>query len=150
MLAHHRKPVYLSLSSTDLPIWSTIETTAVLYQKDAQRFHLLLNQNTSTQQETCRKELTWLEITPTRVIMTTQGHGKLSYRHFWEQDSYGISRYWLNTQHTKNLSSLRFRNYTSSLKLDGNTLPESLRVEYELWSGKVQLGCYVMRLDISN
>ncbi|MCC5626216.1 hypothetical protein LC574_35190, partial [Nostoc sp. CHAB 5715] len=42
MLTHHRKPVCLSLISTDLPIWSVVETAATLYQKDTDRFHLLL------------------------------------------------------------------------------------------------------------
>ncbi len=43
MLTHQRKPVCLSLISTDLPVQSVVETTATLYQKDSQRFHLLLN-----------------------------------------------------------------------------------------------------------
>ena len=42
MLTHHRKPVCLSLISTDLPIWSVVETAGTLYQKDTDRFHLLL------------------------------------------------------------------------------------------------------------
>ena len=42
MLTHHRKPVLLSLISTDLPVWSVLETAATLYQKDKDRFHLLL------------------------------------------------------------------------------------------------------------
>ncbi len=44
MLTHHRRPVCLSLISTDLPILSTLETAATLYQKDLDRFHLLLHQ----------------------------------------------------------------------------------------------------------
>ena len=43
MLTHQRKPVCLSLISTDLPVQSVVETAATLYQKDSQRFHLLLN-----------------------------------------------------------------------------------------------------------
>ncbi|MDB9356167.1 hypothetical protein PN486_07935, partial [Nodularia spumigena CS-587/03] len=42
MLTHHRKPVCLSLISTDLPFWSVVETAGTLYQKDTDRFHLLL------------------------------------------------------------------------------------------------------------
>jgi hypothetical protein len=40
MLTHHRLPVCLSLISTDLPILSTIETAATLYQQEQGRFHL--------------------------------------------------------------------------------------------------------------
>ncbi|MFN9736355.1 MAG: hypothetical protein ACK544_21260 [Microcystis sp.] len=39
MLAHDRRPVSLCLLSTDLPILSTLETAATLYQKDRHRFH---------------------------------------------------------------------------------------------------------------
>ncbi len=42
MLTHHHKPVCLSIISTDLPVWSVVETPATLYQKDTEKFHLLL------------------------------------------------------------------------------------------------------------
>jgi len=158
MLTHHRRPVCLSLISTDLPIWSTVETAATLYQKDEQRFHLLLKDaelptsemDVATTQSSLapNSRLLWLELSPYRVIMTMQGNGKSGYRHFWEEGVYGITRYWLHSATERNNGSLRLRNFTRSLKLSGYPLPESLRLEYELWADQVQLGCYILNLEI--
>lgn len=156
MLTHHRRPICLSLISTDLPICSSIETAATLYQKDKQRFHLLFYQSENTQPDSqtlkdpakTNENLLWLEISPYRAIMTMQGKEKLAYRHFWEQGVYGMSRYWLNSQESQVSNSLRLRNYTRSLQLEGFPLPTHFRVEYELWSEKVQLGHYILHLEI--
>jgi hypothetical protein len=161
MLTHHRRPVCLSLVSTDLPLWSVIETAATLYQKDQERFHLLLTEPPIQDWEpnaadpvgqagksTPPPRLLWLEISPYRVIMTMQGNGKLSYRHFWEQGLYSISRYWLQSEQSTQSGQLHLRNFTRSLILKGKPLPEYLRVEYELWSEKVQLGRYVLSVEI--
>lgn len=171
MLTHHRKPVCLSFVSTDLPIWSVVETAATLYQKDQERFHLLLTepmiQDRAIAVEatdapvsavaapghevfppTPSPRLLWLEISPYRVIMTMQGNGRFSYRHFWEQGVYGLSRYWLQSDLSSGSGQMRLRNFTRSLKLEGKALPHRLRIEYELWSEKVQLGAYVMNLEI--
>ena len=160
MLTHRRRPVCLSLVSTDLPIWSSVETAATLYQKDFERFHLLLSEptisdweppaetasQTTSLQETPR--LLWLEISPYRVVMTMQGNGKLSYRHLWERGVYGVSRYWMQSETLQGNASLRLRNYTRTLRLTGSPLPQQLRIEYELWSEKVPLGQYVLSLEI--
>jgi|SRR4028118_79396 hypothetical protein len=161
MLTHHRRPVRLSLVSTDLPVWYTVETAATLYQKDQERFHLLLSEPSLPEWE---PELTttgdtnqpksetlrhlWLEISPYRVIMTMQENGRLSYRHLWEKGVYGISRYWLQNDSLQGHESLRLRNYTLGLKLEGHPLPQHLQLEYELWSERVQLGRYVLNLQI--
>ncbi|MEB3337385.1 MAG: hypothetical protein VKJ46_07990 [Leptolyngbyaceae bacterium] len=170
MLTHHRKPVCLSLVSTDLPVWSVVEAAGTLYQKDKERFHLLLTEPT-VQDHLPQREaldptevtttevitngtpssaprLLWLEISPYRVIMTMQGSTQFSYRHFWEQGVYGLSRYWLQSESLVNNGQLRLRNFTRRLTLQSGSLPEYLRVEYELWSDKVQLGCYVLNLEI--
>jgi hypothetical protein len=161
MLTHHRLPVCFSLVSTDLPVWSTVETAATLYQKDRERFHLLLSEpippewqpeltatgNTNPQKANALR-LLWMEISPYRVIMTMQGNGKLSYRHLWEKGVYGINRYWLQGDTLQGYQVFRLRNYTRSLKLEGRPLPQHLRLEYELWSEKVQLGRYILNLDI--
>jgi hypothetical protein len=151
MLTHHRRPICLSLFSTDLPIFSTIEAAATLYQKDRQRFHLLFYQSDRPQQAIPSQEngnLLWLEISPYRAIMTMQGKDRLAYRHYWEEGVYGISRYWLNSSEIQDGQSLRLRNYTRSLQLEGSPLPKYLRVEYELWSKQIQLGHYVLHLEI--
>ena len=177
MLTHHRKPVLLSLISTDLPVWSVLETAATLYQKDKDRFHLLLTAppvkssevaNPLSQEDTRvfnkrdfgrphqethvpnGPRILWLEISSYRVVMTMQGNAQLSYRHFWEQGVYGVSRYWLPTESLQPYNPIRLRNFTRSLKLNGHPLPEHLRVEYELWAGKVQLGCYILNLEIKH
>ena len=161
MLAHNCNTVYLSLLSINLPLWHIIESKASLYQRDRDKFHLLLNQESSlpssslleNKEETdlinsSQQQLLWLEISPYRVIMTMQSQGKLSYRHFWEKGVYGTSRYWLNDDPPEKSGSLRLRNFTRYLKLEGQPFPTSLQIEYELWSAKLQLGCYVLHLDI--
>jgi hypothetical protein len=167
MLTHHRKPVSLSLVSTDLPVWSVVETAATLYQKDRDRFHLLLTtppvKNCKTESDRDRQKdlsqelsnavltnprVLWLEISPYRVIMTMQGNNQLSYRHFWEQGVYGITRYWLPGEPIQQNDPIRLRNFTRNLKLDGHPFPQHLRVEYELWTGELQLGNYILQLDI--
>jgi hypothetical protein len=159
MLTHHCLPVCLSWLSTDLPVLSSVETNGTLYQKDSQRFHLLLNQldlpisvaDLQILPATDNlNQLLWLEISPYRVIMTMQGRGKFAYRHFWEQGIYGVSRYWLNGDSPEQTSSFRLQNYTRSLTLQGGFLPEYLRVEYELWTHQTRLGNYVLHLEVYN
>jgi hypothetical protein len=161
MLTHHRKPVCLSLLSTDLAVWSVIETAATVYQKDKDRFHILLTEpaiydiatptsipEVPTLPAAKTSRLLWLEISPYRAIMTMQGNGQFSYRHLWERGMYGISRFWLQGDSLGSNSQIRLRNYTRSLTLTGKPLPEHLRLEYELWSDKVQLGRYILNLEI--
>jgi len=168
MLTHHRKPVCLSLISTDLPVWSVVETAGTLYQKDTDRFHLLLTAppliscevaNSLNLEDTLPQKrsnvpssprILWLEISPYRVIMTMQGNAQVSYRHFWEQGVYGISRYWLPTESWQPKEPIRLRNFTSAMLLSGHPLPEHLRIEYELWAEKVQLGRYILNLEIKH
>ena len=157
MLINRHQTVSLSFISTDLPVWTVIEATASLYQKDQERFHLLLNQQnlpysiSTDNQNRFNQGLFWLEITPYRVLLTMQSNNKLSYRHFWEKGIYGVSRYCLNTNSDESAKSLRFRNFTRHLKVeqDLNNYPKSVRIEYEMWSEKTNLGCYILHLDIS-
>ncbi|MGK7889248.1 MAG: hypothetical protein AB4042_07930 [Leptolyngbyaceae cyanobacterium] len=92
--------------------------------------------------------LLWLEISPYRVTMTMQGNGRFSYRHSWEQGTYGSNRYWLQGDHLEQSGQIKLRNFTRSLALTGGENPERLRLEYELWSQTLCLGHYVMSLDI--
>jgi hypothetical protein len=160
MLTQHRIPVCLSLLSFDLPVWSVVETNATLYQKDSDHFHLLLTEPLVMDELQNRDEaessapptprLLWLELSPYRVIMTMQGNGRFSYRHYWEQGVYGVSRYWLQAASSVRKDQFQLRNYTRSLALKGQGLPHHLRVEYELWSNKVQVGHYLMNVDIQH
>lgn len=155
MLTHHRKTVCLSLISADLPIWSVVETAATLYQKDTERFHLLLTepplQNRQSSEDSdavATPRLLWLNISPYRVTMTKQGNGQVSYRHSWEQGVYGLSRYWLRNHSVEGNEPICLHNFTCRLTLTGRPLPEHLRLEYELWSEKLQLGRYILNLEI--
>lgn len=155
MLTHHRKTVCISLISIspDLPIWSVVETAATLYQKDTEQFHLLmteplLNEESTENSVATSPQLLWLNISPYRVTMTKQGNGRVNYRHFWEQGVYGLSRYWVRNQSLEASEQMCLRNFTCQLKLTNRTLPEHLRVEYELWSEKIQLGRYILNLEI--
>ena len=160
MLTQHRKPICLSLMSYDLPLWSVVETDATLYQKDLERFHVLLTEPLIQEDLSPAQapvispaipttpRLLWLEISPYRVTMTMQGNGKFSYRHFWEQGVYGVSRYWLQTESFTGSHQMRLRNFTRSLMLQGQPFPQRLRVEYELWAQQLRIGHYVMSLEI--
>ncbi len=155
MLINRHQTVYLSFISKDLPVWNVIETTASLYQKSEEKFHLLLNQQSlphsiaSDNQEKSNQGLFWLEITPYRVMLTMQSNNRLSYRHFWEKGVYGVSRYCLNSNPDEPSRSLRFRNFTRHLKVEQDTYPTKVRIEYEMWSDKAQLGTYILHLDLS-
>lgn len=160
MLSQHRKPVSLSLMAFDLPLWSVVETAATVYQKDAEQFHILLTEpavhsrlRSSTEQEILTipappPRLLWIEVSPYRVTMTMQGNGRFSYRHFWERGVYGLNRYWLQRGAGQRNEQIRLRNFTRSLTLEGQPLPEHLRLEYELWTGNLRLGHYVMNLEV--
>ncbi|HEY9769221.1 MAG TPA: hypothetical protein V6C71_12140 [Coleofasciculaceae cyanobacterium] len=155
MLVNRYQTVYLSFISTDLPVWNVIEAKASLYQKDRERFHLLLNQQNlphsivpTVDRGKSEQGLFWLEISPYRVMMTMQSNGKLSYRHFWEKGIYGVSRYCLNTAPDQPSQSIRFRNFTRYLKVDNDPFPKNVRIEYEIWSAEVHLGSYILHLEI--
>ncbi|HEY9622753.1 MAG TPA: hypothetical protein V6C78_20515 [Crinalium sp.] len=167
MLIYHRKTVCFSLLAFDMPFWAEIEASATLYQKDSQRFHLLLTEpliddaedssddSTNAQAEPKTPRLLWFEISAHRVIMTMQGNGMYSYRHYWEQGIHGLSRYWLQSDRLTNDNYLTLRNYTRSLVLEEKTIdherfPKHLRVEYELWANTVPMGHYVLNLDIQD
>ena len=158
MLVNRYQNVYLSFVSTDLPVWNIIEATASLYQKDQERFHLLLNQQNLPHTPDLDREipeenqqgLFWLEISPYRVMMTMQSNSQVSYRHFWENGVYGVSRYCWNSQSPENSSSIRLRNFTRYLRLQGSPFPKNLQIQYELWSDKVKMGSYVLHLDIDS
>ncbi|MBW4473119.1 MAG: hypothetical protein KME45_22485 [Stenomitos rutilans HA7619-LM2] len=162
MQLHHRKPVSLLLTATDLPMWSGLETVGTLYQKDQEQFHLLMTEPTVSDRESLvgshdvttaspitTPRLLWLEFSPYQVTLTMQGQGQFSYRHVWRQGLYGTSRYWLQSD-TMKLEDGHFqlRNFTRSLTLEAHPLPTFLRVEYELWTANMLLGHYVLNLDI--
>lgn len=159
MLTHYRVPVSLSLVAVDLPLRSLIEGSATLYQKERDQFHLLLHEPAliewepdilprETAKPPQKPRLLWLEVSPYRAVMTMQGQGKYSYRHLWQQGMYGLSRYYLQTDLQAMAGQLRLRNFTRKLELVGHPLPEYVRLEYELWSENLQMGRYVLSLEI--
>ncbi|MBW4518220.1 MAG: hypothetical protein KME16_00610 [Scytolyngbya sp. HA4215-MV1] len=160
MLTNHRMPITLSLVSTDLPIGCGIETVGTLYQKDTERFHLLLTEPHTKEWQLGEDEqfsllpqpprLLWLEISPYRVILTMQGDERFSYRHLWERGIYGLSRFWLQGEEEIGNSTLRLRNFTRELTLEGRSLPRALRIDYELWTANLQLGRYILNLEIQH
>lgn len=162
MQPHHRKPVCLLLTSTDLPVWSGIETVGTLEQKDHERFHLLMTEpgvpdreylvgshDVTTAPSLTTPRLLWLEFSPYQVALTMQGQGQFGYRHVWRQGLYGSSRYSLQSDTTTPEDGhFQLRNFTRSLTLEARPLPTFLRVEYELWTANMLLGHYVLNLDI--
>ncbi|MBE9222890.1 hypothetical protein IQ215_09300 [Cyanobacterium stanieri LEGE 03274] len=162
MLTQHR-PVSISYLSTNLNLLAQLTTIATIYQRQENTFHLVLknvdfhgvernrgNNQASNNPSTHHKNLIWLEISPYRVIMTQQHQSQLNYRHFWEKGVYGVSRYWLNTKEEKfNNHKIYLRNYTRNLTMIGGKIPESLRIDYELWTNNLNLGHYILHLEIN-
>lgn len=163
MLTDHRS-ISLSYLSTNLEILVHLDAIATLYQREHNRFHLVLNNVEFSKitddtnfyfpkenQEENGKNLIWLEISPFRVIMTQQNKKGVNYRHYWERGIYGKSRYWLNENGENNQAkdSIYLRNFTRNLTLRGTSTPESLRIEYELWSNHLNLGHYVLHLEVN-
>ncbi|MBW4595773.1 MAG: hypothetical protein KME46_23420 [Brasilonema angustatum HA4187-MV1] len=175
MITHHCKSVSVSLMSADLPIWSVVETPVTLHQKDRNRFHIVLTappvtdcemtnffnpQSISSQEQSnadvnTSRRILWFEISPKRVVMTMQGNAQMSYRHIWQQGVSGTTYYWLpNDLQQQNSQQpnkpIRLRNFTRHLTVSGHPLPENLSVEYELWVGDLQVGSYVLNLNIKH
>lgn len=177
MLTRHQRSISLSLVCFDLPVWSVVESEATLYERDSQRFHVLLTEPVVYEHQAiddgvtaqgnplgvdsdaqsfpslalpsfdATPRLLWFEISPSRVIMTMQGNGRFSYRHFWERGVYGLSRYWLQQDRVTNTNQIRLRNFTQQLSLTGLPLPDKLQIEYELWANRLCLGNYVLNLE---
>lgn len=163
MITEYRS-VSLSYLSTNLSLLAHLDTIATVYQRQQDTYHLVLSDvdlagvdelslaKEIVQPSTSKfKNLIWLEVSPYRVIMTQQNQSQLNYRHFWEKGVYGISCYWLNqnidAQMTK--TKMQLRNFTRSLSLTrGASLPNSLRIEYELWTNSLNLGHYILHLEI--
>ncbi len=156
MITYPRKPISLSLSSSDLSLCNQVDTAATLYQKSADCFHLLLTEpplpevefGASTLNTVAQPRLLWLEISPYRLIMTMQSNGKFSYRHWLERGIYGMSRYWLQDEALGQGGQVRLRNFTRHLSFTGDPLPTHLAVEYELWANRVPMGRYQLNLQI--
>ena len=160
MLTYQRKSVSLSLISTGSPIWSIVRTTATLYHKDRDQFHILLHEPAIPDTEISFTEelpilstitkprLLWLEVSLSRIIMTMQGNGKYCYRHFWERGIYGICRYWLQDDSLNLHYQLQLRNFTRNLLVQGRPIPDYLRLEYELWSQQLRMGHYLLEIEI--
>ncbi|BAQ59841.1 hypothetical protein GM3708_247 [Geminocystis sp. NIES-3708] len=163
MLTEYRS-ISLSYISTNLEILAHLDAIATVYQRDHDKFHVVISNidfanafdNTETKvlrskNNRSNKNLLWLEISPYRVIMTQQNRNSVNYRHFWERGIYGKSRYWINNDADDNnqQNCLHLRNFTRSLTLTDKSLPKSLRIEYELWSNHLNLGNYVLHLEIN-
>ncbi len=157
MLTHHRCPVSLSLVAKDLPLWSAVDTYATLCQQDRDRFHLRLKHPSFPTPDTSTASpwalhppagMLWLEFSSQRVLLTLQGRGQLGYRHHWANGVYGTSRYWLDAQNQGPQPVIALRNFTRQLVVSGYPLPDRLQIDYELWSGQMPLGQYILHLDI--
>lgn len=156
MLTHFRRAVSLSMASTDMPVWSKIETTATLYQRERDRYHLLITEPRISEpslfgiSEPDEMRLIWMELSPDRVVMTMQGNGNLSYRHYWENGKSGINRYWIQQDTIAHSHQLQLRNFTHSIELHNPSFPSELHLDYELWSAHTRMGRYIMQLRIEN
>ena len=146
----YRKPVCLSLASADLPVRCAISTAGTLYQRDDCLFHLMLKEPEPLEPGIFEERIRtlWLEISPDRVILTAQGNASLSYRHLWERQAIGKTRYWLRNSGTKGNQQMRLQNYTHALDLAGDPYPARLRLEYDLRADRVALGRYVLNLEV--
>lgn len=153
---HQSVTVHLAFISAvnDLPVWNIIEAQASMFQNEAERFHLLLEQQDLPQSSFAKVEqahqgMFWLDISPYQISMTMQSNSRLSYHHFWSRGIYGTSRYCLNTQSNLPSQLLNLRNFTRFLEVDSNPFPRQVRIEYEMWSDKVNLDSSILYLEIN-
>ena len=163
MLTQLRRPIHLSFSADGLLI-SELETVGTLYQRDRDRYHLVLTEplvmdwemrsqvvesaiSTLVATAIPTPRLLWIEFSPYRVTMTMQGNGQFSYRHLFEPGVLGLSRYFLQDDLQPN-REFRLRNFTRNLHMKGNPLPSYLLLEYELRFDRLQLGQYTLSLEI--
>lgn len=162
MLTQLRCPIRLSLSSADELIVSDIETVGTLYQKDSDRYHLVLTEplvtewnllfhtyDISTVVTVPTPRLLWFEFSSYRIAMTMQGNGQFSYRHLFEPGVFGITRYWLQESNSPS-EEIRLRNFTRNLHVKGNPLPCYVLLEYELWAQQLKLGDYTLSFEIQH
>jgi hypothetical protein len=166
MLTQLRRPIHLSFSSADGLLVSELETVGTLYPRENDRYHLLLTEplvmgwdarsqvletsvvSTLTTTSVPTPRLLWIEFSPYRVTMTMQGNGQFNYRHLFEPGVAGLSRYFLQDDLFYPNREFRLRNFTRNLHVKGNPLPAYLLLEYELWCDRLQLGQYVLSLEI--
>lgn len=162
MITEYRS-VSFSYLSTNLSLLAHLESIATVYQRQKGTYHLVLadvdfgivdefsrEDNLFSSSTSKAKNLIWLEISPYRVIMTQQNQQGLNYRHFWEKGVYGISRYWLNNNIDNEIKqdAMQLRNFTRNLTVKGSSIPEAIRIEYELWTNELNLGHYILHLEI--
>jgi hypothetical protein len=164
MLTQLRCPVRLTFGSTDFLLTAETETVGTLYQKDADRFHLVMTEphvmetaellaipdTAIALPKVPTPRLLWLDFSPYRVTMTMQGNGQFSYRHLFEPGVFGVSRYWLQDDTFDRDRQFRLRNFTRSLCVKGNPLPIFLLLNYELWAENLLLGEYNLTLEIQH
>ncbi len=163
MLTQLRRPVYLALSTVDSAFVSEIETVGTLYQKDCDRYHLVLTEPLVTERPELfpfslpshataipTPRLLWIEFSPYRVTLTMQGNGQYSFRHVFEPGVYGTSCFWLCDDDLDLKAQMRLRNFTRCLHLKGNPLPRFLILEYELWAANLMLGQYRLELEVQH
>jgi hypothetical protein len=166
MLTQLRRPIYLSFRSADGLLISELETVATLYQKENDRYHLVLTEplvmdwdrrsqeleasaiSTLTTTTVPTPRLLWIEFSPYRVTITMQGNGQFNYRHLFEPGVLGLSRYFLQDDLHYPHHEFRLRNFTRNLHVKGNPLPSYLLLDYELWCDRLQLGQYTLSLEI--
>lgn len=166
MLTQLRRSIHLSFSSADGLLVSELETVGTLYQKESDRYHLVLTEplvmdwetrsqalaasaiSTLTATAVPTPRLLWIEFSPYRVTMTMQGNGQFNYRHLFEPGVSGLSRYFLQDDAMHPNREFRLRNFTRNLHVKGNPLPSYLLLEYELRCDRLLLGQYTLSLDI--
>ena len=178
MFARHRKIVSLSLISLDLPLQSSVRTTATLYQKGGDRCHILFSDPLHADNPTEGNALDGAEtlnegdrrpdslglspLSPNKSPLET-----LPNRHLWleispyrailtMQGNGGFSYRHLWEEGVYGTS--RYWVQTSknrphdqvrrSYEMKGKGIPKAFRLEYELWTQKLSMGRYVLNLDV--
>lgn len=163
MLTQLRCPIRLAFNSTDFLLTAETETVGTLYQKEHDRFHLVMTEPLVIESAMLTvpdtaiaipniptPRLLWLDFSPYRVAMTMQGNGLFSYRHLFEPGVFGTSRYWLQDGVFGRDRQFGLRNFTRSLCVKGNPLPIFLLLNYELWAEDLLLGEYNLTLEIQH
>jgi len=81
--------------------------------------------------------------------MTMRYNGQVSYRHFWEKGFTVLAVIGWEMSHCMARIRYASRNFTRRLTLVNHTTGAS-GVEYELWTENVQLGRYILNVEINH
>ena len=120
MSTERHKIVYLSFISTDLPIWNIIEAKASLYQKEKDKFHLLLTQDHSSDYSEDKNNLATSEESSVLPLKQPYELEDVSYEESLSRDKGFADRPFSSSECKRNLLWLEISPYRVMMRMQNN------------------------------